>query len=183
MFDCLFQLDQSIKDLIYEDHDMNDPISDENDTSAAEGPQPSIQQEEDGPSPSTSRAGPSRRRGEELIEHQKLMLLQQMSASVLSKPAPDAHTSFGNLVAVELRLIKNVAIQTNVKRKIMNALFEAQEADQCNHQPPTHLLPAPYPTYSASQTPHLHTPMTPQLHQVTPGPPTHSFIRVLQELE
>lgn len=90
-----------------------------------------------------ARHGPKRHKGDpDSIEQRKLKLLEQMSASVCI--APDPYSSFGNQVAVELGLIKNKSIQTKVKKQIMNALFEAQEADQSSQSPSSHMPPSTY---------------------------------------
>ncbi|XP_016355152.1 uncharacterized protein LOC107698613 isoform X2 [Sinocyclocheilus anshuiensis] len=120
----------------------------------------------------TPRPALKRRKADtDTVEQRKLKLLQQMSASVLA--SPDACSSFGNQVAVELRLIKNTSLQTRVKRKIMNALFEAQEADQSSSSSSSHMPPPIYspltPTQMSTstalytQTPqHYHQHMPPQ---------------------
>lgn len=100
------------------------------------------------------------------FEQQKLDLLQQMSASVLAPP--DEYHSFGSQVAVELRLIKNTSIQTKVKRQIMNALYDAQEADQCSslHMPAA-TYPPLTPAQMASSTP-VYTQIPQHYHQHKP---------------
>ena len=142
--------------------------------------------DEDRPSPSpTPRPGPKKRRkgDTESIEEEKLKLLQQMSAAVRT----DAHSSFGTMVAAELRAMKDAGIQGKVKQKIRIALFEAQEADQLSapvpstsatYQPLTPAqMPPPQSPYTQSQ-PHRHEHLPPQ------GPlQSHSFgfLRMLDE--
>ncbi|KAF4114160.1 hypothetical protein G5714_004383 [Onychostoma macrolepis] len=185
-------LDQSVKDLLSEGQDIDDPTSDEDiaDTSEALGPHPSTQQEgEDHNSifPTPRPALKRRKADTDTVEQQKLKLLQQMSASVLAPP--DACSFFGNQVAVELRLIKNTSIQTGVKRKIMNALFEAREADQSSTSPSSHMPPLIYspltPTQMPTSTP-LYTQTPQHYHQHMPpqGPvQPQNFLRMLEEEE
>lgn len=62
-------------------------------------------------------------------EYQKVKILQQMSNAFLagrSRPVSDSDATFGAQIAEELRSIKNPALKTRVKRKIMNDLYEAQ---------------------------------------------------------
>ncbi|XP_016373045.1 uncharacterized protein LOC107712335 [Sinocyclocheilus rhinocerous] len=182
-------LDQSVKDLLSEGQDIDDPTSDEDitDTSEALGPHTSTQQEGQDHSSlfPTPRPALKRRKADtDTVEQQKLKLLQQMSASVLA--SPDACSSFGNQVAVELRLIKNTSLQTRVKRKIMNALFEAQEADQSSSSSSSHMPPPIYspltPTQMPTSTP-LYTQTPQHYHQHMPpqGPvQPQNFLRMLE---
>ncbi|XP_041850012.1 olfactory marker protein a isoform X1 [Melanotaenia boesemani] len=63
------------------------------------------------------------------IELEKIKILQQMSRTLKnrSRPAADADTTFGVQVTSELKLITDPVVKTRVKRRIMTALYEAQE--------------------------------------------------------
>lgn len=84
---------------------------------------------------------------------------------------------FGSQVAVDLRLIKNISIQTKVKIQIMNALFEAQEADQSSS---SHMPPAIYPTLTPAQMAFSTPVYTQNQHKPPQGPvQPQTFLRML----
>ena len=84
------------------------------------------------PAQSASR-GVKRKARTEDIELQKLLVLKQMAAKVDADQA-DGFTTFGNQVASELRLIKDPANLTRLKRRIVNMIYDTQDSER--QQPP-----------------------------------------------
>lgn len=71
-----------------------------------------------------------KRRSENDIELQKLVVLKQMASKVEADSTPDVFTTFGNQVASELRLIQEPEILTRLKRNIMNMIYDAQDNER-----------------------------------------------------
>lgn len=69
--------------------------------------------------PSAARGVKRKGRSDNDIELQKHLSLKQMAANVDTDSA-DAFTTFGNQVALELRIIKHHVNLTRLKRNIMN---------------------------------------------------------------
>ena len=136
----------------------------------------------------TPKSGSKHRKGDaDSVERQKLNLLQQVT-SVLATPDPSSF--FGHQVAVELKLIKNISIQTRAKKKIMNILFEAQEADQSTPSPSSHIPPATHspltPTQMLSSIPSYTQPQHQHYHQLLPpqGPAQpQNYFRMLEDMD
>ncbi|KAL3971397.1 fumarate hydratase, class II [Sarotherodon galilaeus] len=96
---------------------------------------------------------------EHSTEMTKLSLLQQVQQT-LSACNADSEELFGQQVASELRNIKDRALQLQLKRNIMNMIYDTQEAEQGSHHSQfagSQVRPPWYPT---------------QPHQVQPPPQT-----------
>lgn len=101
-----------------------------------------------GASPPAAKKVKHKKRPDDDVELQKLMFLKQMAAKVDSDP-PDAYTTFGNQVASELRLIKDQANLTRLKRNIINMIYDTQDSERntssSSSQVPS-TLPSPPPS-------------------------------------
>lgn len=188
------QLHQSIKGALAA---VNDPTSDpDDDTSqmsedmtvelSATVCQPStLETDNELSSPTPPNITQKRKKSQstDSIDLEKLKVLQEMSNAFQmgrSRPAADSDSTFGAQVTEELRLIKNTLIKTRVKRKIMNALYEAQECDppdvlpSTQYQMPLVYLPPPTVQMPPSQPSPLlaYTPRQAHHHM---SPPSHTY--------
>lgn len=196
---CFSQLHQSIKHALTA---VNDPTSDPDDDTSQMSEDMSVDlsatvcqpftletdNELSCPTPPNLTQKRKKSQSADSIELEKLKVLQEMSNAFQmgrSRPAADSDSTFGAQVTEELRLIKNTLIKSRVKRKIMNALYEAQECDHSDLLPSTQyqmpLVCPPPPTVQiapSQPSPLLAYTPTQAHHQMSPPCQTYTCFSI-----